>query len=94
MATISDINTAVSAAIAAIESNDYDTALAKALAAQIYIASMPESELRDKRLRWDARGIDQLVDQIREAKRDAGSASAQDGGITRTSVKYIPTADY
>lgn len=86
--TLSDVQTKLSAAAAAILSGDYATAYSYALAAQTLLAGIPDSSFGANpgvQLRF-RETIEQTLVNIRHAKAAAAAAAA--GGITQIPVLY------
>ena len=89
---VSDVNTAMTAAQSALASGDYATALDQAIAAQGYLAAMPDSEQGDSprtSLRWDQWKIEQFVQNLRARRRESQAASY---GVQRTKITRARTS--
>jgi len=87
--SVTDINTRVSAAVAAIDSGDYATALVKLLGAKALLAAMPDTKHGEVELEWDREAIDSLITSVRTAQIGASNSS----GLRRTNVTYVnPTS--
>lgn len=83
---LSDVNTAMIAAQAALASADYATALDHAIAAQGYLAAVADFEHgRGIRNEWDRRSIEQFIQNLRTRRDQAAVASS---GIQRTKIVY------
>lgn len=84
--SISDLNTAMANAQAALASGDYDLAIRYALSAQGYLAVLPNSTGANTELEWDHRGIKDFVSNVRQERTRAGTAS---GGVQRTKITRV-----
>jgi len=86
----SDVNTAMAAAIAALESGDLATALTKALAAQGYLAAMPNSSTGETELSWSDARIQQFVENLR---RQQTVSAVSTNGLRRSKTTYVRATD-
>lgn len=75
--TIGDINAAMQDAIAAQEAGDFRTAERRARTAWMLIASIPDSELDEERLRWKPDSVGKIVAEL---SRLAQSQPTDGGG--------------
>jgi hypothetical protein len=87
--SVSDVNTAMTAAQSALDSADYATALDSAIAAQGYLAALPDSEDSVRSMAWDSKKIQGFIDNVR-TRRD--EALATSGGIQRTKIVHGRTS--
>ena len=86
----SDVDTAMTAAQAALTSGDYATAIERAVAAQGYLAALPDSELSGvSSLRWDAAKIEHFVRNVRALRRSSQAATY---GIQTTKITHARTS--
>lgn len=84
----SDVNTAMAAAQSALASADYATALDKAIAAQGYLATLPNSAMKGGEttsMEWDPKKIQDFIDNIRGRRSESQAASL---GIQRTKIQH------
>lgn len=76
------------AAIAALESGDYDGAIRAAMAAKLLLATMPNATRAtgsgSQSLAWNATAIDQFIAQCRQLQ---AAAAVSAGGIRRTNIR-------
>lgn len=63
------LTTRITAAVAAIDSADYDTAETNLLAANAYLVALPDTEQRDRSIRWAREQIDRLLMRIRALRQ-------------------------
>jgi len=77
----SDVQTAMAAAAADLAAGDYAAALDHAIAAQGYLAALPDGGAADHTMQWDSRKIQDFVANLR---RRAGA----NAGIQRTKITY------
>lgn len=85
MATVATINEKVTAAVTAIESADWDTALTKLYAAKALLATLPSRTAKEGvELEYDAAAIDSLIDSINRQR----VASV---GLQSTEIVYART---
>lgn len=73
----------MAAAVAALSSADYSSALAYAVQAQGYLAALPDSEQSDRALSWDAKKINDFIGNVRTLKTESQQTTY---GIQRTKV--------
>ena len=84
---VSDVNIAMTAAIAALRSGDHATAVVEAMAAQGFLAVVADFEHgRGLTNEWDRRSIDQFIVNVRKQESQAAAVSA--GGIQRTKIVH------
>ena len=87
---VSDVNTAMTAAQSALASGDYATALDSAIAAQGYLAALPDSEQGDTSLKWDSAKIHHFIANLQARQRESQAASY---GIQRTKIERKQVSD-
>ncbi len=79
-----DLNARVTAAVAAIDTGDWATALTNLLAAKAYLIGLPNSSTPGGGgLQWDRATIDQLINDVK-AKRSAATV-----GIQTTDFQFV-----
>lgn len=86
---LADVNTAMTAATAALESGDYATALVQAIKAGLYLAALPDSQKADRSLSWDRDAIDKLIARCRTLQLESQMSSQ---GIQRTKICHTRTS--
>ncbi|MBE3132295.1 MAG: hypothetical protein IMZ55_02395 [Acidobacteria bacterium] len=88
--SIADVNSAMSAAVAALRAGDYATALTESLAAQGLINCLPSASRSggqlESELRYSAADIDAFVSRVERMKNQAAAAAG--GGMSHTPVTY------
>ncbi len=89
--SIAQLNTLYTAAVAAIDAADYDTAIAKLMAVKLRLATTPNINRAiggggSEAISWNAAEIDTLIAQCRQMKSTALAAAS--GGIQSTKVVY------
>ena len=89
----SDVNTAMTAAAAALASGDHATALTQALIAQGYLAAIPNTVDQQQELQWDHNGIENFIGNLRTAESAAAAAASGSCGIRRAKVTYVRATD-
>ncbi|EMI17778.1 hypothetical protein RMSM_05304 [Rhodopirellula maiorica SM1] len=77
---IDQINAAMGDAISAQEAGNFAVAERRARTAWMLIASLPDSELRDERLRWKPESIEPIVKELAKRAQVSGSSSDQSHG--------------
>lgn len=92
--TISELTTLKTAALAALASADYDTAIEKALAAQMLLAVTPNISRNlagggSQSITWNPSQIDQFVAHCRKLKSASTAAASTTGPFQQTKVKYV-----
>lgn len=95
MATITEFQTAIDAAVTAYQAGDLSTALVQARSAQLLLIGNPDATDGAHDLKWDRQSIQNFIDDIKAEL--AGAATDSDGvntgGIQRTAVVYVnPTS--
>lgn len=80
MATVSDINTKIDAAIAAAESGDYANALKYAESAWMVMLALPDAEKEKERLEWSREGLERLVKHLRQKLKESLANQSGDDG--------------
>ena len=75
----------MAAAQSALASGDYATALDRAIAAQGYLAALPDSMHAERQLRWTAEKIQNFIDNLRERRSESQAATY---GIQRTKLVH------
>lgn len=91
--SVATLNTYRDAAIAALESADYATAIAKALAAKMVLATM-ENAMRgaggnQQQYSWDRDAIDSFIGHCKQLRAEAAHADSTSGGPFRqTKITY------
>jgi len=78
------INTKITAAVAAQESGDYESALSYLRSAKMLLAALPDSVHEERELTWDRTAIDAAI-------RDLEMLRGATSGIRRTTVTYAAT---
>ena len=86
MASPSDIQTRVDAAIVAIDAGSYDTALKEIEVAELIVASLPDAGERGASLNWSDR-LAKIREHIQQRKAESKAASL--GGIARRPFKLV-----
>ena len=90
--SLADVNTEMAAAVAALKSANYATALTRAICAQGLIAAIPDSVGPDStQLEWNFDRIKEFVASVRREK--ATAAATTHGGFQRTKVNYVVASD-
>lgn len=86
---ISDVNTAVTAATAAIDAGDWATAETELMKAGTYLAAVPDSKLGSgtSELMYDRQAIAGMLKQVRMNRQAAAHATA--GGPRTTKLKFV-----
>jgi len=83
--SVSNVDTLMTAAATAVLAGDYATALTDALAAQAYLAAIPDSGFREgTSMKWRPESIQNFIDSCQKAQSGAG-------GIQRTKLQYART---
>ena len=89
--SIAELNSLNSAASAAMESADWDTAITKLMSMQARLASTPNLE-RDlggsQAISWNPSGLDALITHCRRQKTAATAAASTSGPWQTTEVTY------
>lgn len=88
--SLSDVNTAMAAATAALDAADYDTAIAQGIKAQGLLAAIPDSGKETRSMTWDRNAIDQFIEQCRTERNRSLSASR---GVQRTKITRVAISD-
>jgi len=87
--SIADLETLYEAAIAALDSGDYDTAIVKANALQLRLATMPSvTQRQGGRTEFTAEWIDRFIAQCRKLKSETAAAAATGGPFQVTKITY------
>jgi len=81
--TIGDINAAMQDAITAQEAGDFRTAERRARTAWMLIASLPDSELDEERLRWKPDAVGNIVKELSRLAQSQPSDSSGRGALIR-----------
>jgi hypothetical protein len=80
--SLAQVETYMTAAVAALQSGDHATALTHALSAQGLLSVIPDAERSGTSYRWTLDRVDKFVANLR--KMQVGGS----GGIQRTKVTY------
>lgn len=90
MSDVSQLATYRDAAITALLAAEYDTAIQQAMAAKLFLATMPSLKQADREVAWNSQAIDEFIAQCRQLATTAAVAA---GGIRQTKVTYArPTS--
>ena len=65
--TVAAFNTAIAAAVTAIEAGDNSTAVMKLRAAKVLLLGLPDSVRGSNQLRWDRGAFDQMIADMSKA---------------------------
>lgn len=86
MADVTTLQALRDAANAAIASGDYATAQTNLEQAQVMLATMPDTEMEGKSMRWYRESIVTALTQINRQRQASG-------GIQRTKITYVNATD-
>jgi hypothetical protein len=79
----SRIEQAAEDAIAFAEAGNYAEALKRARTASWLIATIPDTEVNEERVRWDRAALKQMVDDLERLTREAPIDDAGHGALVR-----------
>ena len=74
---LSDVDTAMAAANAALSSADYDAAILHATKALGYLATIPDSQKSGRGLSWDRQSIDNYIARVERIRTRAMATSSR-----------------
>jgi len=87
------VNSNVTAAVAAMGSGDWSSAINYLTQAQAYLVIIPRSKQGDTEMEFDGAGINQLIAQCRKNLAGANGLGASGGIMQSQKVRYVTEAD-
>ncbi len=95
--SIADLETLYTAAVAAIDAAEYDTAITKLMAVKLRLATTPNLTRAtggggSQGISWNAAEIDSLIAQCRQLKSQALAAAS--GGMQSSRIVYSRVVPY
>jgi len=90
--SLAEINTEMTAAVAALKAADYDTALTRALCAQGLIAASPDVKHGDEEISWSFERVESFVQKIRRAQAADTAAGGNVKDITSKAITQLAGA--